>query len=100
MKENGKDVTIKTFYHKGLKEFFYNGNKSGIQPSQASKISMILDLLEAADIPSDVDFPGSNFHPLKGELTTFYSVKVNGNWRIIFKFENGCAYEVNLIDYH
>ena len=48
----------------------------------------------------DMNFPGSNFHPLKGDLKDFYSVHVNGNWTIIFRFENGEANSVDLIDYH
>lgn len=93
-------MAIKKFRHKGLRKFFDSGDKSGIQPALTSKIGLILDLLEGAAIPNDVNFPGSDFHPLKGELRNFYSVHVNGNWTIIFKFENGDAYEVDLIDYH
>ncbi len=93
-------MTIQTFRHKGLKKFFVNGDKSGIQPTYISKISLILDLLNGATIAQDMDFPGSNFHSLKGNLREFYSVSVTGNWRIIFKFKNGDAYEVDLVDYH
>lgn len=89
-------MVIKTFRHKGLKKFFNEGDKSSIQPA----IGLILDLLNGAAIPNDVDFPGSEFHPLKGKLKEFYAVKVTANWRIIFKLENGDAYEVDLIDYH
>lgn len=93
-------MTIKKFRHKGLKKFFDYGDKSGIQPSYASKIGLILDLLDGAAKPEDMDFPGSDFHRLKGNLKEFYSVHVNGNWTIIFKFENGDANDVDLIDYH
>lgn len=44
--------------------------------------------------------PGYRLHPLKGELTGFWAVNVSSNWRIIFRFENGSAYDVDLIDYH
>jgi proteic killer suppression protein len=44
--------------------------------------------------------PGYQLHPLKGELAGFWAVSVSGNWRIIFRFENGSAYDVDLIDYH
>ena len=40
------------------------------------------------------------FHPLKGDLKGFYAVTVRANWRIIYRFENGNAYDVSLIDYH
>jgi len=47
-----------------------------------------------------MDFPGSDFHHRKGNLKGFYSVHFNGNWTIIFKFENDDVFEVDLIDYH
>lgn len=93
-------MTIKIFKHKGLKNFFETGSKAGIQPAHAKRIGLILDLLNGASQAKDMNFPGSNFHPLKGNLKDFYSVHVNGNWTIIFRFENGDAKDVDLIDYH
>ncbi len=93
-------MAIKTFRHKGLRKFFETGNKSGIQTALIKKIGLILDRLDAAVEPKDMNFPGSDFHPLKGNLKGFYSVHVNGNWTIIFRLENGEALDVDLIDYH
>lgn len=93
-------MTIRTFKNKGLKKFFETGAKSGIQPILANKIELILDRLDAAADYKDMNFPGSDFHPLKGNLKNFYSVHVNVNWVIIFRFENGEALDVDLIDYH
>ncbi len=39
-------------------------------------------------------------HPLRGDLKSFWSVTVSGNWRIIFRFENGNAFDIDLVDYH
>ncbi len=93
-------MAIKTFKHKGLKKFFESGSKAGIQVAHAKRIKLILDLLDASLEAKDMNFPGSDFHPLKGDLKGFYSVHVNGNWTIIFRFESGEAKDVNLIDYH
>lgn len=93
-------MVIRTFKDKGLKKFFDNGSKSGIQPALASKIELILDRLDAAANPKDMNFPGSNFHQLKCNLKKFYSVHMNGNWVIIFRFEKGEAMDVDLVDYH
>jgi len=93
-------VTIKTFKHKGLRKFFESGSKAGIQAAHAKKIKLILDLLNSAMEVKDMNFPGSDFHSLAGEFRGFYSVHVNGNWTIIFCFENGEAKEVDLVDYH
>ncbi len=93
-------MAIRTFKHKGLKKFFENGNKSGIQIAHAKRIGLILDLLHGALDAKDMNFPGSDFHLLKGRLKGFHSVHVNGNWAIVFRFEKGDAYDVDLIDYH
>lgn len=97
-------MPIKNFRHKGLKKFFTSPDddkdKSGVQAKHAAKIHLILDLLKAAARPEDMNFPGSDFHRLKGDRKDVYSVHVNGNWTITFKFENGDAYDVNLEDYH
>ena len=93
-------MSIKKFKHKGLKKFFESGSKAGIRAAHADRIELILDLLDGAQEAKDVNFPGSDFHPLKGDLKGFFSVHVNGNWTIIFRFEKGDAHDVNLIDYH
>ena len=93
-------MAIKKFRHKGLKKFFEYGIKAGIQSSHADKIELILDLLNGAQEAKDMNFPGSNFHSLRGDLKGFFSVHVNGIWTIIFRFEKGDAHDVNLVDYH
>lgn len=91
---------IENFKHKGLEKFFYTGFKKGIQPDQAQKLADILDRLDATVIINDMDYPCSFLHPLKGNLKGYWAVKVSGNWRIIFEFKNGNAYDVDYIDYH
>lgn len=91
---------IKSFSHKGLQDFFYEGTKKGIQPKHAQRISDILDLLDAAEKIEDMNFPGSGLHSLKGDRKGEWSVKVSGNWRITFKFIEGSAIKVNYEDYH
>jgi proteic killer suppression protein len=93
-------MTIRIFRNKGLKKFFNAGSKSGIQPALSNKIELILERLDAATEPKDMNFPGSDFHSLKGELKGFYSIHVNGNWVIIFRFEEGEAVDVDLVDCH
>ncbi|MEI6789845.1 MAG: type II toxin-antitoxin system RelE/ParE family toxin [Myxococcaceae bacterium] len=93
-------MAIKSFKGKGLQRFFETGNKAGIQASFSKKLESFLDHLDAATEPKDMNFPGSDFHPLKGNLKGFYSVHVNGNWTVIFRFENGEAVDVDLVDYH
>lgn len=61
---------------------------------------MILTLLDSATDVADMNFPGSGLHQLKGDLNGFWAVKVNGNYRIIFRFENEHAFDIDYIDYH
>jgi proteic killer suppression protein len=91
---------IKSFRHKGLEKFFYAGTKKGIRPDHAAKLERILDRLNAANDLKDMNYPGSNLHALSGDRKGQYSVKVSGNWRIIFEFVNGDAYIVDYDDYH
>ena len=91
---------IKSFKHKGLQKFFETGSKAGIQAAHANRLSAQLGLLnEIADV-GQMDMPGWNLHPLSGNLQNHWSVKVNGNWRMTFKFENGHAEIVDYQDYH
>jgi toxin HigB-1 len=91
---------IASFAHKGLEDFFYDESKRGIQPRHARKLADILDRLDAAHQVEDMRYPGSDLHPLRGNLAGYWAVKVSGNWRIIFGFENGNAVDVNYVDYH
>lgn len=91
---------IKTISHKGLEDFFYEGTKKGIQANHAKKLADILDTLDAAEDIIDMNFPGSDLHPLKGKLKGFWAVTVSGNWRVVFRFEEGNVYDVKYIDYH
>jgi proteic killer suppression protein len=91
---------IKSFLHKGLEDFFYDGTKKGIQAKHAKKLADILDRLDAALLIEDMDYPGSHLHPLPGYWAGFWAVKVSANWRVIFRFEDGNAFKVNYLDYH
>ena len=91
---------IKTFSHKGLEDFFFDGTKKGIQPKHAGKLEEILDRLNQSKEIRDMDFPGAKLHLLQPKQAGRWAVKVSGNWRITFVFKEGYAYEVNYEDYH
>ncbi len=91
---------IKSFAHKGVEDFFYIGSRKGIQVQQAQKLADILDRLDASNDVKDMKYPGSNLHQLKGKMKGKWAVKVSGNWRIVFGFKEGHAYNVDYIDYH
>ena len=94
-------MSIEGFRHKGLKRFYYEDDARGLPATHIEKIKDILTALQEASEPSEVAlFPGWRVHRLKGRLGGYWSVTLTGNWRIIFRFERGRAFDVDLIDYH
>lgn len=91
---------IRTFRHHGLQVFFETGSKVGIRPDHAPRLKRILGVLDAASFIGQADVPGFKLHKLSGDLNGFWSVTVSGNWRVIFRFENGEADLVDYMDYH
>ena len=90
---------VRTFRHKGLKRLFENDDPGGVRADQVRRIRDVLAHLDEARHPSDLALPGYRLHPLRGERKGHWSVTVSGNWRISFRFEDGDAFDVDLIDY-
>jgi proteic killer suppression protein len=59
-----------------------------------------LTRLDAARAVTDMDIPGLRLHPLKGEMKGFWAVTVRANWRVIFRFADHDAFDVDYLDYH
>jgi proteic killer suppression protein len=94
-------MAIKSFKHKGLKKFFYEGNTSGIQSNHAQKLGYILDAIEASHHPKDLKaIYGKKFAEKKGSGEGVFSLEVNGNWRITFQIKDDGAVLVDYLDYH
>ena len=91
---------IRSYRHKGLQRFAVTGSKAGIQPDQASRLRRLLTALDVATQPDDMDTPGNHLHPLHGNLEQHWAVRVNGNWRLTFKFEEEDVILLNYQDYH
>lgn len=94
-------MPIRSFRHKGLKRLFENNQNRGIPAEQVEKIFDVLAAIDTAEEPADIGlFPGWRLHPLKGDLKGFWSVTITGNWRLIFHFDKGDAFDIDLTDYH
>ncbi len=91
---------IKSFRHKGLARYFEQNDRRGIDAKQSSRIRRILDALDQAASPEQMNIPGWRLHPLTGNRKGLWSVSVSGNWRITFEFSGTDAVNVNLEDYH
>ena len=91
---------IQTFRHRGLQRLYERGDPSRLHQTHVPRLRLLLTLLDAATKPSDMNFPGSGFHVLRGDLQGFYAVSVSGNWRLVFRFDTGDAFDVDYLDYH
>ena len=91
---------VRNFRHKGLQRLFQHDDGSKLPPDMVARIRLILSALHAAQEIEGMDIPTFHLHPLKGELKGFFSVTVRANWRIIFRFEGGEAFDLDFVDYH
>ena len=94
---------IESIRHKGLRQFYEDGNAKGVQAATVDKLKKLLLAIETAASLDDLAlFPGWRLHPLKGDLDGFWSLTVTGNWRLILEYEaaSNTARLLDLIDYH
>ncbi|MBW8077072.1 MAG: peptidase [Gallionella sp.] len=91
---------IRTFRHKGLEAFFTRDDPRKILADRVDRITRLLDRLDGAKVPQDMNLPGWGFHELKGKRKGEYAVAVSGKWRNTLRFEGVDAFDVNLEDYH
>ena len=91
---------IESVRHKGLKRFIEDDDPRGLPADMIQRIRNILTALDDAQTISDMDLPPFWLHALKGNLRSFHAVTVRANWRIIFRFEDGDAFDLDFVDYH
>ena len=70
---------LKSYRHKGVKQFAETGSKAGIQPEHANRLRRLLSALDAATCPANMNAPGYALHPLKGDMEGHWAVRVSGN---------------------
>ncbi len=91
---------IASFRHKGLRRLYETDNASRVRADQADRLRRVLAVLDRIKAAEEADLPGYRLHALKGELRGFWSISISGNWRVIFRMEDGQATDVDLVDYH
>ncbi len=91
---------IRSFAHRGLERFFRTGSLAKIQPAHASRLRLILGVLNSAVKPQDAGLPGLALHRLTGQRAGFWAVTVSGNWRVVFRFQDRDTFDVDYVDYH
>jgi proteic killer suppression protein len=90
---------IESFRHKGLEELYTSGKSRRIGAAEVGKCSRILQLLEVAAKPDDLNIAGYRFHALHG-LEKRWSVRVSANYRITFGWIGIAATAIDYEDYH
>jgi proteic killer suppression protein len=91
---------IKNIKHKGLKKFFETGSTKGIHPEHTNRLRLRLAVLDNAVTLDDIAAHHWGLHPLSGNKADQYAIRVTGNWRLFFKFENGNVFLLDYDDYH
>jgi toxin HigB-1 len=91
---------IRSIRHKGVKRLYEDDDPRGVLREHTVKLRDILARLDAATTLADMDLPGFRLHPLKGELKGLWAVTVRANWRVIFRFAEGDAMDIDYADYH
>lgn len=91
---------ILDFIHKGLEKFYRTGSKAGIQAKHADKLRRILSSLDVASCADDLDLPSYRLHKLKGSRKGVWSITVQANWRVTFRFVGEDIELINYEDYH
>lgn len=79
-----------------------SGISSKLPADQVMRIEMIMEVLDTIQqLPQDMyAFKNWNLHQLTGDYKDYWSIKVNKNYRIIFRFENRNVYDIDYLDYH
>lgn len=91
---------IRSIRHKGLKRLYEDDDARGVIAAHVEKLRDILVRLDAAGAVADLNLHGFRLHPLKGALKGYWAVTVQANWRVIFRFAEGGADDVDYVDYH
>jgi proteic killer suppression protein len=97
---NDRQFQAQSFKHKGLRQLFEDDTAKGLNAEHVRKLRQILGVLHAAETVEALRLPTFGLHPLKGELKGLWAVTVRANWRVVFRFEDGKAFDVDLVDYH
>jgi proteic killer suppression protein len=91
---------IQSIRHKGLNRLYQNDDPRGVIQEHREKLRDILARLDVASTIDDMRIPGLRLHPLRGEFEGLWAVIVRANWRVIFRFTDGDAWDVDYLDYH
>lgn len=91
---------IASFRHRDLKALHEGRTARRVALAHVEKLRDILAVLDRSRGPEGMNLPGFRLHELKGSLKGHWAVRVSGNWKVTFRFEDGAAVDVDYRDYH
>jgi toxin HigB-1 len=91
---------IRRFGHRGLRRLYENDDRRGVSSKLVEKTARVLARLDVATQPEQLNLPGFRLHGLEGDLAGYWSVTVEGEWRIIFSFDVENTTDIDLVEYH
>jgi proteic killer suppression protein len=91
---------IESFRHRGLKKLFFKGDGRAFPPHHVPILEDILSRLDTAFDIRAMNLPAYHLHQLTGNYKGFWSINVSGNYRVIFRFQDGHASDIDYLDYH
>ncbi len=92
---------IKSFANADAEQLYLTGKSRRFPPDILKRAAMRLTQLEAATRIEDLKFPPSNhLEALSHDRAGQWSIRINNQWRVCFRFENGDALDVEIVDYH
>jgi len=95
---------IKSFGDKATSDLFHGNSSSKVRrlPVQILDSAIYkLDILNAATSLKDLRSPpGNRLEALRGDYKGYHSIRINAQWRIVFRWEDSSAFDVAIVDYH
>ena len=92
---------IQTFANRETERVYVAGQSKYLPSDLVRRATRRLEYIDLAQSLRDLRTPTSNrLHPLKGDRKGQYSISINDQWRICFRFVDGDAYDVEIVDYH
>jgi proteic killer suppression protein len=91
---------IGSFKHKALEKLYTDDNRRGLSPELIDRLQLVLSAPAQAKLIAELQRPILRLHTLKGNYKGFWAITVRANWRIVFRFVNETAYDIDLGDYH
>jgi toxin HigB-1 len=83
-----------------LRRLYEDDDRRELNAQHVDKIARVLERLTRASKPEHLSLPGWRLHPLKGDLAGYWSITIQANWRVIFRFDGADVTDVDLVDYH